>query len=112
MPFVLTTASTVQCAHGGTVALKASQTRLTVDGNPALGPLDLVGAPIASCSVPATPGSAPCLTVASVVAGPAATLLVAGAPVLLDTATGLTNGIPQPATWRVIRAGQAKLGGR
>jgi hypothetical protein len=105
MASVLTTASTVKCAHGGTVTLKASQSQLLVAGNPALTALDLVGAPIQSCPVVSSPSSAPCVTVATVIVGPATTLLVNGQPVLLDTATGLTNGVPSPATWSVSSAG-------
>ena len=108
MPAVLTTGSTLKCAHRGKVTLKASQTKLLVAGQPAITALDLVGAPITGCSVVVSTSTAPCLAVASVLVGPATALMVGGQPVLLDTATGLTTGVP-PATWRVASAGQTKL---
>ena len=112
MPNILTTGSTVKCAHGGTVTLKASQTKLTIDGQPALLALDLVGAPIPDCPIKPAPGVAPCLAVTSVIAGTATTVIIDKMPVLLDTATGLTNGVPQPAPWKVISAGQSKFEAR
>jgi hypothetical protein len=112
MPSILTTGSTVKCAHGGTVTLKASQTKLTVDSQPALVARDLVGAPIPDCPVKPAPGVAPCLAVTSVIAGTATILIIDGGLVLLDTATGLTNGVPQPATWSVISAGHSKFQAR
>jgi hypothetical protein len=109
MPLVVTVGSTVQCAHGGTITLKSSQSKLTVDGNAALLATDIVGATISGCTVAASNSTAPCTTVASLIAGSATALGVGGTPVLLDSAKGLTNGLPQPATWNVASAGQAKL---
>jgi uncharacterized Zn-binding protein involved in type VI secretion len=107
MPYILTTGSTVQCIHGGNVTLKTSQTKLKVDGQPALVSLDLVNASIPDCPVKPAPGVAPCLAITSVITGTATTVIINGEPVLLDTATGLTNGVPQPTTWSVISAGQS-----
>jgi hypothetical protein len=119
MPNVLTIGSNVQCSHGGAVTLKAGQTKLTVDGKAVLRPADLVGASIVGCAVPiatsppAPSPTSPCTTVLSVIAGPATNLSIAGVPVLMDTAQGLTNGVPPPAgpfnTWSVHSAGQTKL---
>jgi hypothetical protein len=105
---VLTTAATLVCAHGGTLQVSASQSELTVDGKPALLAPDILAATIAGCKTPATSSSKPCLKVTSMVAGPAAKLFVGG-PVVLDNANGITDGVPQPATWSVQSAGQTKL---
>jgi hypothetical protein len=119
MANVLTVGSNVQCSHGGAVTLKAGQTKLKVDGKAVLRPMDLVGASIVGCAVPvatsppAPSPTSPCMTVLSVTAGSSTNLRIAGVPVLLDTARGLTDGVPPPSgpfnTWSVHSAGQSKL---
>ena len=52
MPRVLTTGSTLTCAHQGRVTLKASQRQLTVGGRPVLVEGDLNGAAIVGCVTP------------------------------------------------------------
>ena len=107
MPAVLTTGSTVQCSHQAPVTLKASKSKLKAAGNPVLVASDLTGATIVGC--PNTgPGLKPCTTTQSPVAGVATKLSVGGQPVLLETATGATDGNP-PATWSVKTAGQSVL---
>lgn len=95
-PAVLTTASTLTCGHGFTVAA-ATSSRLTVGGNPVLA-APLTGRAV-NCSVPADPstGTKPCTKVASVTVGDSARLTVGGASVLLAGLAGLTDGGP-PAT--------------
>lgn len=110
MPHVLTVGSTVTCAHQGRVQLVASQDALKVNGQAVLVMGDLDGATIANCQAPVTPSSTKCTTVVAMIAGAAATLTAGGKPVLLDTATGLTNGTPPPGNiWMVQSAGQTVL---
>jgi hypothetical protein len=107
MAYAVTTGGSVKCTHQGTVALEAGQTKLTAGGKPVLGPLDLVGAAIAGCGQVGT-GVTPCSQVTSVLTGTTTKLRVNHQPVLLDTATGVTNGVP-PGTWSVQSAGQRQL---
>jgi len=111
MPGVLTKASTLVCAHQGTVQLIPSQIKLKVDGQSVLVMGDIVGNPIAGCVTPVTPASKPCTTVVSMITGAATELKVDGKPVLLETAMGMTDGVtPAPTnTWNVRTAGQTKL---
>lgn len=106
---VLTTAATVQCAHGGSVTLVAGQAALAVDRQPVLLYADLNGAMISGCATPASSSSAPCTAVMSVLAGAATKLVVQGGPVATAQAQGLTNGVPPGGTWQVMDAGQTKL---
>lgn len=108
MSKVLTMGATIACPHGGSVMIVSGRTKLTVDGNPVLTAADLIGAPILGCTNTA-PGFTPCLAVASVLAGFSTRLAVDGQPVLLETATGMTNGTPGPFPWSVRSAGQSKL---
>lgn len=110
MAFVVTVGSTVMCPHGGTVTLKSTQTKLTVGGQAVLLATDIMASAISGCTVVASTNTAPCLAVASLLMGMATKLTVSNQPVLLDSAQGLTTGIP-PGTWSVKAAGHSKLGG-
>jgi hypothetical protein len=104
---VLTTASTIKCSHQGTVSVSsAGQSDLQIDGNSALVVGDLVGVSISGCTNPSSSSSKQCATTTSMIVGDASTLEAGGKPVLLDTATGLTDSIP-PGTWSVSDAGQS-----
>lgn len=110
MPSVLTAAARITCAHQGTVQPRTSQTKLTVDGQSVLVDGDLDGAPISGCLTPTTSSSKPCTMVASLLSGRAIKLTVGGKAALLETAAGLTDGLPAPANlWNVQSAGQTKL---
>jgi hypothetical protein len=111
MPHVLTTASVLQCIHGGQLTVPAGGTALTVDGQPVLLQGDLAGATVVGCAnTNAAAGQTPCLTVTAVLAGLSTDLTVGGQPVLLETAQGLTNATPPaPVMWQVASAGQTKL---
>lgn len=115
MPKVLTVASTLTCAHQGKIALKASQQTLKIDGKAVLVLGDLNGATIAGCltplSTPPAPTTKPCQTVVSMASGASTNLKVGGKAVLLDTASGMTDGVTTPPsnTWSVQAAGQTKL---
>jgi hypothetical protein len=106
MPNVLTTSSTLVCTHQAQVTLKSSQTKLKAGGSPVLGPLDLISAPISGCTNIGP--NLTCTLVVSILAGISTTLTVNDQPVLVETAQGLTNGVP-PSTWSVTSAGQKVL---
>jgi hypothetical protein len=108
MPKVLTKGSSLTCAHQGTIKLTPSQTKLKVDGQAVLVDGDLVGATVSGCTTPTSQTSKPCSSVVSMMAGAALHLKVGGKGVLLDTAAGLTDGLPTNS-WSVQSAGQTKL---
>jgi len=112
MPNVLTAGSSLKCPHGGKFVLVASQNQLTVDGQPVLVDGDLQNSSIAGCVPPPnTPPWTPCTKVAVVYQGQATTMSVGGKSVLLETASGGTNGTtpPVPPPWSVVSSGQTKL---
>ena len=109
MPPIVTTAATITCIHGGQVVLTPKQTQVTIAGNPVLREGDLAGAPILGCLQPPTPATKPCTAVISTLPGSASTrVMAAGAPVLLATLTGITDGVP-PGGLLVISPGQATV---
>ena len=106
MGFLLTEGSVVKCAHGGTVQLHAGQSVLKIDAKAVLVMGDMIGAAISGCLVAAS--SAPCTAVISMLAGAATNMKAGQRAVLLDSASGMTNGVP-PATWKVASAGHTKM---
>ena len=111
MPNVLTEGSTLQCVHGGSGKVQASQSKLKVDGKAVLLQSDLLKATVSDCpNTNAAAGQAPCLKVTSIISGLSTDLTVDGQPVMLENATGLTNATPPlPVLWQVQSAGQTKL---
>jgi hypothetical protein len=107
MASVVTTAGMVVCSHQATATLTASQSKLKAGGSAVLLATDIVGATIAACTNVGT-GLTPCSTVVSLIAGQSTKLTIGSQPVLLDSATGPTNGFPA-ATWSVKSAGQSVL---
>jgi hypothetical protein len=115
MPFVLTESSNVSCDHpptgGGPLTLTVA----------AVGPLKVGGATVLSgslsptdigfgCSTPASQNTTPCKATKSQSGGASTVLKVLGRPVLLDTASGETAGLPSPGnTWSVKDAKQTVL---
>jgi hypothetical protein len=109
MPLIVTTNATIMCSHGGQVTLIPKQAQVTIQGGSVLCEGDLSGAPIIGCLQPPSPGSKPCTMVVSTLPGSSApTVLVLGRPVLLQTLTGLTDGVP-PGTIMVANPGQATV---
>jgi hypothetical protein len=108
----LTVSSTVQCGHLGPVTVSSSA-KLTVGGNAVLLQSGVAGQPINSAAClnpipPANPSGVKCSAVVSVLpVSLAQKLTVGGQPVVLDSLTGLTNGVPPGSLLAV--AGQAKL---
>ena len=96
MPAVVTKASTVSCAHEGTVTTLGSA-KLTVGGSPVLVESGIAGEPIAGCKIPPNPPAdtnTVCTSVLTVDASSLATKLsVGGNPVALASLSGTTNGV-------------------
>ena len=101
MAHVLTSASTITCAHQGKLPVTGTA-KVSVDGRAALVATDVIG------QTAAAPCPVAC-TVAAITAGLAAKLSSATLPVLLDTlaATG-TDRYGAAAKFKAI-AGQTKL---
>jgi hypothetical protein len=110
MPKVITQGSSITCAHQGKVQVTPSQNKLKVDGQAVLVEGDLIGAPIVGCTVVESTSTKRCTSVVSMVVGASLKFKVDGKAVLLETAAGLTDGVPPGANlWSVQSAGQTKL---
>ncbi len=112
MPKVITEGSTIVCPHQTPITFTASQHSLKVGDNYVLLAGDIsTGTVSGVCPnqpTPANPTFKPCTKVTSLLAGAATKFTVGGQPVLLETATGLTDAVP-PGNWQVQSAGQTKL---
>jgi hypothetical protein len=113
MAGVLTTASTVDCGHGGKVETSGSA-KLTVGGKGVLLEAGVTGMRVsAACSTQDKPdaGMKKCTVVQAVSAGAARKLTVDGKPVLLEGLQGATDGLVAgaPQTLVSATAGQTKL---
>jgi hypothetical protein len=109
MPLIVTTNATIMCSHGGQVTLIPKQAQTTIQGGSVLCEGDLSGAPIVGCLQPPSPGTKPCTMVVSTLPGSSApTVMVLGRPVLLETLSGLTDGVP-PGSIMVASPGQATV---
>lgn len=98
MPKVLTTASHVDCLHGGHATL-SSTAKLQVAGAPVLLEAAATAWPIAGCTVAVSNApTKPCLAITGVLAGPSTKLTVGGVAVLLETFRANTDGVPTPST--------------
>ncbi|HEU4347608.1 MAG TPA: hypothetical protein VFR35_07455 [Actinoplanes sp.] len=110
-PAVLTTGSTVTCAHQAKVVAD-STTRLTVGKKPVL-LAPVTGKSINACPIVDDPNTATlkCKSVLSVSAGASSKLTVGRKSVLLDVLAGVTDGTPPPAGAPLAPAvaNQAKL---
>jgi ABC-type nitrate/sulfonate/bicarbonate transport system substrate-binding protein len=109
MATVLTGQAVIGCGHGGTVTIVASQSTVTAGGAAVLVEGDLDGATVPDCpTVVTAAGNKPCSSVASVTSGSAAHLSVGGGAALLDTVTGVTDGVPI-GNLAITSAGQTVL---
>jgi hypothetical protein len=93
---VLTAASTVQCAHSGTVVADKT-TRLRVSKQAVL-LADAAGKDITGCIVTddTSHGIKKCRKVSSVTTGQSSKLTVGGTSVVLAILAGLSDGMPPP----------------
>jgi hypothetical protein len=110
---VLTTASSVDCGHGGTVST-TGEPKLRVAGAPVLLAAGINGKSVApSCTLVdnAETSTLKCRLVTSVTGGAATKLRVSGAPVMLDTLAGGTDGKASGTPAQLLRAtaGQTKM---
>jgi hypothetical protein len=104
---ILTTGADLRCDHrNGTVKIAASQSLVTINGQPVLVESDPVGRPISGCpNVGAT--IKPCTSTLAVREGYSDLLTINGRRVCLDTVTGLTDGTPPGMVpYKVINPGQ------
>ncbi len=107
MAYVLTTASTIECSHGGTVDV-TNEPNLKVDNKPVLigiGPTFSKKCPLTDN---ASTGTVQCKS-AFITGGTASKLKVGGSPVMLDTVMGTTDGGAPPPTPITVKANQSKL---
>lgn len=105
---ILTSSSSLKCAHGGRVDIEPSQRWVRVNGDPVLVDPDTVGRPIHACPM-ATPANPPCSKTvnANNSASFSALVRIDGHGVCLDTATGMTNWSKLAVIpYAVISAGQ------
>lgn len=108
MASILTTASTITCAHAGQVTPLGSSAKLTVSGNPVLldSQVSSWAIPPGKCSQVGS-GRTPCTSITSYSQGSATKLTAGGTAVLLESGVGLTNGAPQKTV--TVTAGQSKV---
>jgi hypothetical protein len=113
MPGVLTLASNVTCGHSPGRVQTSSSAKLTVNRSRALVQTGIAGRPVAACGTVSDPnsGTVTCTSVTSVTTGNAVKLTAGGAPIMLDTLSGGTNGTVSstPQVLLSATAGQAKL---
>jgi hypothetical protein len=110
MAAALTESSTLGCTHlTGSIALNASQSQLTVNGNKVLVDGDLNGASVSNCGTVVTSSTSKCQTFTPMPGGVAQKLKVGGKGVLLETLQGTTDGVPPGGPAVVQSAGQTKL---
>jgi hypothetical protein len=107
MPPIVTAAATIICAHAGQVTLIPRQAMVLAGGAPVLCEGDLSGAPILGCAQPPSIATKPCTTVVSTSPGVSSSprVLVGGRPVLIQTLSGITDGVP-PGVITVVNPGQ------
>ena len=105
MPGVLTENSRITCATNGTVSTTGTA-KLTVADSPVLVRAGVAGKSVGSCTTvtDTNTGLVKCAAVVAVTAGEAAKLKVGGAPVLLDTFAGTTDGVHPSATPATLTA--------
>jgi hypothetical protein len=103
---VLTTSSTIECAHSGQVTPLTSGAKLTISGHPVLLENQVSNWVIAKCTQIGT-GYTPCTSVTSYSGGSASKLTVGGVAVLLDSGLGMTNG--SPGNSLTVTAGESEV---
>ena len=109
MPLVVNSNAVIMCAHGGRVTLIPKQGTVMAGGAPVMREGDIIGSPIVGCAQPPSASSKPCTLVVSTMPGGSNPRVTAvGAPVHIDTLTGMTDGVP-PGVVTVASAGQATV---
>jgi hypothetical protein len=111
MAAVITSDSTVQCQHQGTVTpIEAAVAEVLLVAGAAVLVDTLVGSTVGTdCTQQPPPNSnTPCKALTKQSTGQSTVLFVGTRPVLLDTAAGETNGQPTKV-WSVVDAAQNVL---
>ena len=109
MPAVATKADTILCGHpGGTVATVGAP-KLTVNGSPVLLAAGVMGKAVLTCGIidnTGTPPSTHCKFVTAVTNPPSLStkLTVSGAPVVMATLKGQTDGVVAGVTPQLLLA--------
>lgn len=98
-PMVVSTESTLICAHGGSVSVRVTSQRVTVDDVPVVTQGDLLT--VSSCPFTLGTSPAPCV-MAQVVVG-ALRVTVEGRPLVTTASTILTTGVGPPVPVLVTR---------
>jgi hypothetical protein len=100
----LTDQADLRCNHQvGIVAMVASQSLVTISGQPVLVEGDPVGRPIQGCPN-VGPTIKPCTATVSVMTGYSNLVRINGHRVCLDTCVGLTDGTPPGVVRYKVRA--------
>jgi hypothetical protein len=108
MPSVLTVASAVTCPHQASVATSGTS-KLTVSGSAALLAAGIAGQTVSACPISDSSSTTKCRTVLSVTGGLATKLTVGGAPVVLESLIGVTDGVSPAGNALVAQANQTRL---
>jgi hypothetical protein len=106
MPPLINASAQIMCIHGGQLMLAPKQTKVLVGGAPALGIMDVAATPIVGCPQIGL-GIKPCTMLISAIPGVSTSpkVMVMGQPALVQTITGLTDGVP-PGTVICASPGQ------
>lgn len=103
---LLTRRAVVKCGHDGVVSNRASQSFVTVDGEPVLVAPDPQGRAVVACPNYGL-SVKPCTSTLVVTQGYSTLVQIAGSAVCLDTVTGPTDGVDaQVVRYTVRRPGQ------
>ena len=89
----LTTASVLQCPHGGRVIYNEVSPTWEIEGKPVLTDRALMNASIVGCPL-AAPGTKPCTQVIQIILGLASETEIDALTPLLDTVQFVTDGVP------------------
>jgi hypothetical protein len=112
MPGFLNQSAKIMCIHGGQVTIIPKPNIYFLGGMPVLYATDLIGAPVAGCPVPVSPGSGPCVTVAAPPVNWASPMVFAGAMPALSYMPGTPGGMtagPTPGPLMCVYPGQVMV---
>ena len=108
MAKVLNINAVIKCIHGGTVTITPAGNKLKAGGAETITGTQLLSATIAGCTQIGS-GLTPCTVILAITAGQSTKLKTGGVPILLDTLTATTNGVPTNGLQPITVPGQIKL---
>jgi hypothetical protein len=107
---VVTDAGLLKCLNNGTVDHATSQDYVRIANHLILVESDTVSRSIKGCTLPASPGSKPCTSTVNVVQGYSSFVRIRVGdslrPICLHDLGGMSDGIPAPQIYKVVRPGQ------